>query len=269
MRETDEVVGLLAQRGRFLVAEPFFERGRRLTVERDKRARPGQLALLRVGGKGSGRNAKVVRMLGRPDVARDVIEALMLSRGLPRRFPAGVERAAEEAAEQRGDDAGRRDLRELTTFTIDPATARDFDDAISAEPLGDDRWRVWVHVADVTAFVRPGSPLDREGYRRATSVYVPGGVEPMLPEALSNDACSLRPGVDRLAVTVEMEMHGPVVARAAFHRSTIRSDARLTTTRSTASSPGPSARRSRGRARWPPRARPPRRCRRAARRAAA
>ncbi|MCW2966418.1 MAG: Exoribonuclease, partial [Solirubrobacteraceae bacterium] len=79
MSPTDEVVGLLAQRGRFLIAEPFFERGRRLTVERDRRARPGRLALLRPPARG--RNAKVVRLLGRPDVARDVIEALMLSRG--------------------------------------------------------------------------------------------------------------------------------------------------------------------------------------------
>ncbi len=75
--------------------------------------------------------------------------------------------------------------------------------------------------------MRPGSQLDREAYRRATSVYVPGAVEPMLPRALSNDACSLVPGTERLAVTVEMELHGPEVVRAAFHRSRIRSDARL------------------------------------------
>jgi ribonuclease R len=229
LRETDEVVGLLAQRGRFLVAEPFFERGRRLTVERDRRARPGMLALLRPGGRGGkGRNAKLVKLLGRPDVARDVIEALMISRGLERRFPPGVERAAQEASEQPGDEvAARRDLRALTTFTIDPATAKDFDDAISCEQLAGDRWRVWVHIADVTHFVKPGSPLDREAYRRSTSVYVPGAVEPMLPHALSSDACSLLPGHDRRTVSVEMEIEGADVTRVAFHRSLIRSDARL------------------------------------------
>src|SRR6476469_2291602 len=137
MKETAEVVGLLAQRGRFLVAEPFFEKGRRLTVERDRKARPGQLALLRPPARG--RNAKVVRLLGRPDVARDVIEALMLDRGLARRFPPGVDRAAEEARQTiedagvGGDGITRRDLRELPTFTIDPATAKDFDDAISCD----------------------------------------------------------------------------------------------------------------------------------------
>jgi ribonuclease R len=115
----------------------------------------------------------------------------------------------------------------MTTFTIDPASARDFDDAISAERAGDAAWRVWVHIADVSAFVSPRDPVDREAYRRGTSVYVPGAVEPMLPEALSNDACSLVPGQDRLAVTVELLIERDQVARSAFHRSVIRSDARL------------------------------------------
>ena len=87
--------------------------------------------------------------------------------------------------------------------------------------------RVWVHIADVAAHVPPGSAVDREAYRRATSVYVPGKVEPMLPEALSNEACSLVPHQDRLAVTVELELEGADVVRTAFHRSLIRSDARL------------------------------------------
>jgi len=219
-------VVLLEQRGRFLVGEPFFERGRRVTIERSRDARAGQLALLRPPRAGGGR-AQVARILGRPDVARDVIEALMLDRGLRRTFPPGIEHAARDAADAPVADIVRTDLTGLTTFTIDPVTARDFDDAISAEALGEDHWRIWVHVADVSAYVRPGSPLEREAYRRATSVYVPGAVEPMLPEALSNDVCSLRPGVDRLAVTVEMEMRGAEVVRSAFHRSLIRSDARL------------------------------------------
>jgi ribonuclease R len=220
-------VVLLEQHGRFLVGEPFFERGRRVTVERSRDARPGRLALLRPPARGAGNRAKVAKLLGRADVARDVIEALMLDRGLRRSFSPGIERAAREAADAPVRDVPRTDLTGLTTFTIDPVTARDFDDAISAEALGDERFRIWVHVADVTAYVRPGAPLEREAYRRATSVYVPAAVEPMLPEALSNDVCSLRPGVDRLAVTVEMEMDGARVVKAAFHRSLIRSDARL------------------------------------------
>jgi ribonuclease R len=215
-------VVLLAQRGRFLVGEPFFERGRRVTVERSRDTRPGRLALLRSDTRGG--RAKVARALGRPDVARDVIEALMLDRGLRRSFPPGVERAAQAGTVA---DVRRRDLTELPTFTIDPVTARDFDDAISCEALGDDHRRVWVHIADVSAYVRSGDAVDREAYRRSTSVYVPGAVEPMLPEALSNDACSLRPGVDRLAVTAELELRGAQTVKAAFYRSTIRSDERL------------------------------------------
>jgi ribonuclease R len=151
----------------------------------------------------------------------------MLDRGLRRRFDPLVEREARAAAQSPPHEAPRRDLRELPTFTIDPPTARDFDDAISAERLEDGVTRIWVHIADVSAHVPPGSVVDREAYRRATSVYVPGKVEPMLPEALSNDACSLVPHQDRLAVTVELDFRGAKVLRTAFHRSVIRSDARL------------------------------------------
>jgi ribonuclease R len=167
-------------------------------------------------------------VIGRPDVARDVIEALMLDRGLPRGFSDDLEREAREAAERaRRSDHERRDLRELATFTIDPVTAEDFDDAVSAELLDGGVVRVWVHIADVTAHVPEESPLDREARRRATSVYVPGAVEPMLPYALSSDACSLRAGLERRAVTVELELRGAEVVRAAFYRSLIRSDESL------------------------------------------
>ncbi|HWH95457.1 MAG TPA: RNB domain-containing ribonuclease [Baekduia sp.] len=229
------VVGLLAKRGRFMVCEPFFDVGRgggtgQFVVEPGRNARPGQLVLVRLGGRAKGQ-AKVVKVIGRPDVARDVLEALMHERGLRRAFPAGVERAAKETVERVEDRdpgaAGRRDLRDLPTFTIDPVTARDFDDAISAQARGDGRWRIWVHIADVSAYVRPGSPTDREAYRRGTSVYVPGAVEPMLPEILSNGACSLVPGQERLAVTVELDLTGADVTRSAFYRSRIRSDERL------------------------------------------
>ena len=204
------------------MASPFFERGRRMVVDRDRRAGAGDLVLLRTAGQGRG-HARVVRRLGRPDVARDVIEAMMLARGLRRGFSDAVERAALNAPPERA----RRDLRDLPTLTIDPADARDFDDAISAVALGEAAWRVWVHIADVAAHVPPGSPVDREARRRGTSVYVPGAVEPMLPATLSTEACSLVPHRDRPAVTVEMELRGARVAKAAFHRSVIRSDERL------------------------------------------
>ncbi len=198
-----------------------------------------------------GAGSRVVRKLGRPDVARDVIEALLLDRGLARGFDPALEREARAAGERvRRAPGERRDLRELPTFTIDPSSARDFDDAISAEPIdgdgerrrpgsgigpgsGDDgqgapgRSACGCTSPTSPRTCREGSPLDREARRRATSVYAPGAVEPMLPHALSSDACSLVPGVERMAVTVEMELHGAVLARAAFYRSLIRSDARL------------------------------------------
>jgi ribonuclease R len=220
------VVALLERRGRFHTATPFFDRGRRMNVDRPRTGGHGDLVLVAPSGRGGG-HGKVQRRIGRPDVARDVLEALMLDRGLRRRFDPLVEREAHEAPE-RVPDVRRVDLRALPTFTIDPPGARDFDDAISAELLDDGAVRVWVHIADVAAHVPPGSLVDREAFRRGTSVYVPGSVEPMLPEALSNRACSLIPHQDRLAVTVELELDGARTRRSAFHRTLIRSDERLT-----------------------------------------
>ncbi|HYN49532.1 MAG TPA: RNB domain-containing ribonuclease [Thermoleophilaceae bacterium] len=217
------VVAVLEKRGRFLVGEPLFGRGPRATVERGG-ADVGDLVLVGSGKRG----ARVIRRLGRPDVARDVIEGLMLDRGLYRSYPRAATAEAEGAIEAPGDAEGSRaDLTELPTFTVDPDDAQDFDDAISAR-REDGHIRVWVHIADVSAYLRPGGPLEREAFRRATSVYVPGAVEPMLPEALSNRACSLRPGEEKLAVTVEMELHGSDARNVSFQRSRIRSDRRLT-----------------------------------------
>jgi ribonuclease R len=227
-------VAVLERRGKFLVAEPFFETGPRLVVGRDRRAHVGDLVVVRTGsgrngggGRRPGGRATIDRRLGRPDIARDVIEGLMVERGLRRSFDPAVEREAHAASEAPDRAPGRRDLRELPTFTIDPASARDFDDAISARPEQGGAVRIWVHIADVTAYVPSGSLVDREAYRRGCSVYVPGAVEPMLPESLSNQACSLVPGHDRLALTVEFVVSRGAAGRPAFYRSLIRSDARL------------------------------------------
>jgi ribonuclease R len=159
---------------------------------------------------------------------RDAVEAMLRERLGFRGFRAGLEREAGEAASAAERAPGaRRDLTALQTFTVDPATARDFDDAVSAQQEGDGA-RVWIHIADVAAHVRPGSPLDVEARRRANSTYVPGAVEPMLPHALSSEACSLTPGVERLAVTAEIELGPAAKPRSTrFYRSRIRSDTRL------------------------------------------
>lgn len=232
---------VLTPKGRTLAARPLFARGSTIQLKQDRKRgsgnelRPGELVIIEPAGIQRGKQhgrmvtqpvGKVVRRLGSPDNTRDVLEALMLERGLRRSFTGSVEHHAQAVAVAE-DEFARRDLTALPTFTMDPAGAKDYDDAISAEADGD-RIRIWVHIADVTAFVRPGDAVDQEAYRRATSVYVPGAVEPMLPEALSNSACSLVPGEPRRAVSVELLFGEEEVVSASFHRSTIRSDARLT-----------------------------------------
>jgi ribonuclease R len=194
-------------------------------LSRRRQARPGRARRAQLRGDQAGGRP------GRRDAApraRDAVEALLREQLGFRGFRAALELEAAEAAKAAERDSGpRRDLTALSTFTVDPATARDFDDAVSAQREGDGA-RVWIHIADVAAHVRPGSPLDLEARRRGNSTYVPGTVEPMLPHALSSDACSLAPGVERLAVTAEIELGpGMAVQRTRFYRSRICSDARL------------------------------------------
>ena len=215
---------MISKQGRFLVGEPLFERGGRIALGGGQRVKPGRLALVELKpGK-----ARVLEELGSPERAADVVQALLREKGMGRGFPSAVESEASEAAGRASKArAERADLTDLLTFTIDPASARDFDDGVSASQTKDGI-RLWVHIADVAAHVRPGTKLDAEAYRRATSAYVPGSVEPMLPLALSSDACSLTPGDERLAVTTEMELSSKGEPRSVrFYRSRIRSDARL------------------------------------------
>jgi ribonuclease R len=218
-------VATVERRGRFKLAEPLFERGPRVALARGSiDLGPGEIGLVDFGPRG----ARALRALGSAESARDVVAALFWDRGLDRGFTAGLEAEADDAAVAARDaPLARRELAHLATFTVDPATARDFDDAVSAETEGDGI-RLWIHIADVAAHVRPGGGLDSEALSRGTSTYVPGAVEPMLPEALSDGACSLAPGVDRLAVTAEIVLDGNGEPRSAsFYRSRIRSDARL------------------------------------------
>ena len=212
------VVVEVARRGRFLVGEAVFTPG--LPIPLDKRGLadvgPGDLAVVATG---RGR-AKLERTLGPGDRIESVLEGLLEHEGRRRPFP--------RVDIPEPDFEGRVDLRDLLTFTIDPETAKDFDDAISARREGDGI-RVWVHIADVSFFVPAGSPLDHSALDRALSTYVPGLVAPMLPHELSDDACSLRPHVERLCVTVEVPFDASMEAgEPSFYRSVIRSDARLT-----------------------------------------
>ena len=177
----------------------------------------GDLVVLRTG---RGR-ARLERVLGKPKEIETVLEGLLWHLGVRRPSPP-------LPPEPDDDEAGRVDLRHLFTFTIDPESAKDFDDALTLGREGDGI-RAWVHIADVSAYVPPGSPLDRDAAERAFSVYVPGKVEPMLPEALSADLCSLRPHLDRRAVTVEIPFDGNLdPGEPMIYRSLIRSRERLT-----------------------------------------
>jgi len=217
-------VAAISKRGKGLVAEPLFERGPQAPLDRRGPAEDGRIALVDFRRE----RARALRALGSPERAADVIEALLLDRGLQRGFSKPVaEEARRAATEAQETTRERRDLTELATFTVDPATARDFDDAVSAAAEGDGV-RLWIHIADVAAHVQAGSALDAEAYDRATSTYVPGTVEPMLPSALSNEACSLAPDVQRLAVTAELTVSSAgEVGATSFYRSLIRSDVRL------------------------------------------
>ena len=150
---------------------------------------------------------------------------------LPLHFPKEVLREAQgfPAEVETRDLAGRVDARGQSVITIDPDDAKDFDDAICLESAGADHWKLWVHIADVSHYVKPGSALDVEARRRGNSTYLVDRVIPMLPEALSNELCSLKPHVDRLTRCVEflLTAEGRVV-RAQFYPSIIRSQRRFT-----------------------------------------
>ncbi len=216
---------VVARRGKFYVGEPLFERGPQVSLARGRvKVDPGGIALCRMDGRGG----QPIVDLGRADNARDVVGALIADRGLRPTFRDRLEQDARREIERLQGDAGpRRDLTAEPTFTVDPASARDFDDAVSARREGDG-FRLWIHIADVAAHVKPDSGLDREAFARANSTYAPGTVSPMLPGSLSSDACSLMPDVERLAVTAEIELSAQGEARSAsFYRSRIRSDVRL------------------------------------------
>jgi ribonuclease R len=218
-------VAVVGRRGRFLVAEPLFERGaEQVGIAGGLRVRGGEMVVI----ERHGARASVVAEVGDPGIARDVAAALIWEHGGERGFGPELDAEANDAiAAAEPVEPQRRDLTALDTFTVDPVTARAIDDAVSASVDGDGI-RLWIHIADVAAHVRPGSRLDGEAARRANSVYVPGTVEPMLPPALSADACSLVPGEDRLAVTTEILLAADGEPRSAsFYRSRIRSDERL------------------------------------------
>ncbi len=172
---------------------------------------------------------RVVEVLGRSINAPMAVEVAIRSHDIPFEWPAQVTAATIPDHVSDADRAQRKDLRQLPLVTIDGFDAKDFDDAVHCKPKTRGGWTLTVAIADVSNYVRPGTPLDDEAKRRSTSVYFPNRVIPMLPEALSNGICSLRPKVDRLCVVCEMQVSAEgKVTRSRFYRAVMHSHARLT-----------------------------------------
>jgi ribonuclease R len=174
---------------------------------------------------------KVVGVIGFLDDPHVETQVIIRKFGLPTQFPKEVEEEAAQLPDslRESDFSGRDDFRNRNAITIDPRTARDFDDAIDVHILPDGSFQLGVHIADVAHFVRPGSAMDREAHIRGTSAYFPDRVLPMLPEKVSNHLCSLNPQSDRLAMSVMMHISrdGEVLDHS-FHNSVIHSKARMT-----------------------------------------
>lgn len=197
-------------------------------------AEKGQKAIAKVtkwpeGGKNP--EGEVVTVLGNMGDNQAEMHAILAEYGLPYSYPEDV--AAEADKIDPGitpeEVAKRLDMRGITTFTIDPADAKDFDDALSIRKLENGNWEVGIHIADVTHYVTPGTIIDQEGYDRATSVYLVDRVVPMLPEKLSNFLCSLRPNEEKLTYSVIAELNDDAeVLKTKIAKTVIKSDRRFT-----------------------------------------
>jgi ribonuclease R len=175
--------------------------------------------------------AKVVDVLGKAGENEAEIHSIMAEFGLPFKFPEHVERESEAIDEgiTKKEIKKRKDFREITTFTIDPLDAKDFDDALSFRKLDNGNYEIGVHIADVTHYVDLKSELEKEAYDRATSVYLVDRTIPMLPERLSNGLCSLRPKEDKLTFAAVFEMDDKAKIKSEwFGRTIIHSDRRFT-----------------------------------------
>ncbi len=243
-RKRMRVVGTLARGPRFLHVVPDDPRMQHHIVVPPPKdvGRPAQegdkvvVEILAWEDRHSSPEGEVIEVLGAPDQEGVDMLSVLRQYDLPLSFPRPVldeARAIADAhAECVADDAElkqRVDCRAHPVITIDPDDAKDFDDAICVQPAGSDQWRLWVHIADVSHYVRPGTGLDQEAQRRGNSTYLVDRVIPMLPEALSNELCSLKPNVERLTKCVEflLDAKGRVL-NAKFYPAIIRSQRRFT-----------------------------------------
>ncbi|MGD2120779.1 MAG: ribonuclease R [Gemmatimonadota bacterium] len=230
------VVGTFEKGRRFGYVVPLNDRLFRdvlIPAGEEKKAKPRDIVVARISAYGD-RNMNPVgtvdRVLGPVSEPGVDVLSILFGYGLDLEFPAEVEEAAQQVVQEKGKAGwqGRVDRTSLHIFTIDPSDAKDHDDALSVEPLSNGSWEVGIHIADVSHYVEKGSVLDMEALRRGTSVYLVDRVVPMLPHVLSSDLCSLRPGVDRAAVSLFVTLDSSGAVRAhRFERTVIRSRHRL------------------------------------------
>jgi len=173
---------------------------------------------------------KIIEVLGKPGDHGTEMHSILAQYGLPEKFPEEIEQEANQLSTdiKPEDIKKRKDLRDTLTFTIDPASAKDFDDALSFKILENGHFEVGIHIADVSHYVKPDTALDDEAFERATSIYLVDRVVPMLPEVLSNDACSLRPNEDKLTFSALFVLdQNAQVQKQWFGRTLTHSDARF------------------------------------------
>lgn len=174
---------------------------------------------------------KVIDILGLPGQNDTEMHAILAQYDLPYSYPKEVDKVAAKISDTIDKDeiARREDFRDVFTITIDPKDAKDFDDALSLRKIGTNLWELGVHIADVTHYVRPGSVIDEEAEKRATSIYLVDRTIPMLPERLSNELCSLRPNEEKLGFSVIFHLNDKAeVKKSRVARTVIKSDSRLT-----------------------------------------
>ena len=235
-RRSARLVGRIVEKDGLILVAPDDRRLHQdvlIPPGKDQGARQGQIVVAEITDPPElhrGPVGKVLAVLGERLTPSLVVEMAIASHGIPHEWPeAALREAAQvEPTVAREDTAGRKDLRGLPLVTIDGEDARDFDDAVFAEPRPEG-FRLVVAIADVSHYVQPETALDAEAYKRATSVYFPGFVVPMLPETLSNGICSLNPKVERLCMVCDMRVdRDGEVTKSAFYPAVMRSHARLT-----------------------------------------
>jgi len=199
-----------------------------------KNAKDGEKVLLKITQyptRSRRMEGEVLEVLGKAGTHETEMHAILAEFGLPYKFPEEVEAESNAISEviDKDEIKRRRDMRDVTTFTIDPADAKDFDDALSVQLLENGHFEIGVHIADVSHYVRPNTALEREAYARATSVYLVDRTVPMLPEKLSNNLCSLRPNEDKLTFSVVFELNeNAKIVNEWFGRTVTHSDKRFT-----------------------------------------